>query len=94
MPSADEVEAVLNSPELLEDLAAVEHDRWSHWQRYMHDKGQATEDGGLLIPAELVGRWSAQMNTPYAELSEQEKESDRDQVRRYLPTIVAALTTV
>lgn len=94
MPSADEVEAVLNSPELLEELAAVEHDRWSHWQRYMHDKGQATEDGGLLIPAELVGRWSAQMNTPYAELSEQEKESDRDQVRRYLPTIVAALKTV
>lgn len=94
MLSADEVEAVLNSPKLLEELAAVEHDRWSHWQRYMHDKGQATEDGGLLIPAELVGRWSVQMNTPYAELSEQEKESDRDQVRRYLPTIVAALKAV
>lgn len=94
MASSDDVESVLNSPALLEDLAAIEHDRWSHWQRYVHDKCEATEDGGLLIPAQLVERWSVQMNTPYAELSEQEKESDRDQVRRYLPTIEAALRVI
>lgn len=94
MASSDDVESVLNSPALLEDLAAIEHDRWSHWQRYVHDKCEATEDGGLLIPAQLVERWSVQMNTPYAELSEHEKESDRDQVRRYLPTIEAALRVI
>jgi hypothetical protein len=32
-----------------------------------------------------------QMNTPYAQLSEKEKDSDREQVRRYLPIIVATL---
>jgi hypothetical protein len=31
-----------------------------------------------------VKRWSAQIETPYAELSQAERESDRDQVRRYL----------
>jgi hypothetical protein len=44
-----------------------------------------------VIPAELVARWEAQIKTPYAELSEQEQESDRDQVHGYLPTIINAL---
>lgn len=91
MPTADEVESVLNSPALLEELAAVEHERWSHWQRYMHSQCEATDDGGLLIPPALVEQWTTQLNTPYTALSEREKESDREQVRRYLPKIVSAL---
>jgi hypothetical protein len=31
------------------------------------------------------------MNTPYTQLSEKEKDSDREQVQRYLPIIAAAL---
>jgi hypothetical protein len=77
---------------LLERLAAIEHERWSHWQRYMHGKAERQPDGSLLLPAELVARWDAQMNTPYAALSEKMKESDRDQVKRYLPLIVATFT--
>jgi hypothetical protein len=38
-----------------------------------------------------VARWEQQMATPYADLSEPEKESDREQVRLYLPVIEAAL---
>jgi hypothetical protein len=72
---------------LMEKLADVEHERWSHWQRYMHSKCQRASDGSLVIPAHLVDRWESQMNTPYSALSEQEKESDREQVRRYLPII-------
>lgn len=49
------------------------------------------EDGSLLIPAQLVARWEAQMATPYAELTEPEKDSDREQVQRYLPTIIDSL---
>jgi hypothetical protein len=78
--------------QLLEKLAAVEHERWSHWQRYMHEKGKRQPDGSLLLPAELVARWNAQMNTPYAALTEEMKESDREQVRRYLPLIADTLT--
>jgi hypothetical protein len=75
----------------LERLAAVEHERWSHWQRYLHAQCGRNDDGSLTIPADLVSRWTAQMSTPYAELTEQDRESDREQVRRYLPVIQAMI---
>ena len=82
----------LQSDELLELLASIEHERWSHWQSYMHSKCIEGEDGSLTIPAELASQWSQQMSMPYAELSEKEKESDREQVRRYLPTLTAVVS--
>ncbi len=75
----------------METLAALEHERWSHWQRHLHSQCECRDDGSLTIPAELVSRWTEQMSKPYAKLSEDEKESDREQVRRYLPAIAAAL---
>ncbi len=72
---------------LVEQLAAIEHERWSHWQRYMHDKASRQEDGTLVIPADLVARWEKQIQTSYADLSADEKKSDREQVERYLPII-------
>jgi hypothetical protein len=78
--------------ELLEPLAAIEHERWSHWQRYLHGKCiPQGSDGALLIPAELVKRWERQLNTPYSALTDKEKESDREQVRTYLPVIAETL---
>ena len=84
------IEKLLGS--LLEQLAAVEHERWSHWQRYVHSKGVRQPDGSLLLPADLVSRWERQINTNYAELDEQEKASDREQVGKYLPIIASALS--
>lgn len=72
---------------LVDRLAAIEHERWSHWQRYMHGKAARQEDGSLLIPADLVARWEKQIATDYADLSAEEQESDREQVERYLPII-------
>jgi hypothetical protein len=86
-----ELPAPLQEQSLMETLAALEHERWSHWQRYLHSQCRRTDDGSLTIPAELVSRWAQQMSTPYAQLSESEKESDREQVRRYLPAIAEAL---
>lgn len=83
-------EQIING--LLEQLANIEHERWSHWQKYMHSKGVRQSDGSLLIPAELVEQWDRQIATPYAELSDVEKESDREQVQKYLPTIINALS--
>ena len=77
---------------LVENLAALEHERWAHWQRYVHDKGERRPDGSLVLPAELVRHWEKQIATGYVDLSEAEKTSDREQVRRYLPVIAAALT--
>ena len=85
-----EVEKALN--DLVDVLASIEHDRWSHWQRYMHRHGTKQADGALLIPGDLVSRWEKQIDTRYDALSEAEKESDRDQVRKYLPVIASALS--
>jgi len=41
---------------------------------------------------ELVAQWEKQLATPYSELSEKKKESDREQIRKYLPVIAEALS--
>lgn len=74
----------LEAATTLEVIAAVEHERWSHWQRYLHDQCSALEDGSLVIPSHLVKRWAKQMGTPYSQLSEEEKASDREQAREYV----------
>jgi hypothetical protein len=77
--------------ELVEALASIEHERWCHWQSFLHSKCVPRADGALLIPADLVKRWEKQIETPYSELTNKEKESDREQVRKYLPLIVGVL---
>ena len=50
--------------------------------------------GGLLedlAAIEQVTRWQKQIDTKYNELGEQEKESDREQVRKYVSVIASAL---
>lgn len=90
----DGVFAALDDDDLLEKLSAIEHTRWAHWQQYLHSKCERRPDGALVISAALADRWEAQIDTPYSELSEVEKESDREQVRRYLPVIASALNDV
>jgi hypothetical protein len=85
-----QVEEKLES--ILDTLAAIEHERWSHWQKFMHAQCESTTEGALLIPPSLVARWEKQASTDFEDLSEKEKESDRDQVRRYLPVLVETLS--
>ncbi len=75
--------------DMIDVLAAIEHERWSDWQRNVHAKCERLPDGSLRLPAEFVARWERQIATPYADLDEYEKESDRRQVRRYLPLFEA-----
>ena len=84
-----ETDSLKNAPDgLVHALAAIEHERWCHWQRYLHGRCIRRYDGALLIPADLVKRWEKQIETLYSELADEEKESDREQVRKYLPLIV------
>ena len=73
---------------LIEKLAAIEHERWAHWQSYLHSKCKENNDGSLTIPKELVERWNTQIETHYSDLTEEEKESDREQVMKYLHYIL------
>jgi hypothetical protein len=72
---------------LVEELAALEHQRWAHWQKYVHGHGERQPDGSVLLPASLVERWERQINTSYKDLAESEKNSDREQVRKYFPVL-------
>ena len=69
--------------ELIEKLADIEHQRWADWQKYLHSKCIKDEKGNLIISAEFVKHLERQIETPYSELFEKEKESDREQVMRY-----------
>ena len=73
--------------ELIEKLAAIEHKRWAHWQRYLHSQCLKNDDGSLTIPADLVKKWNKQIDTDYFNLTESEKDSDREQVLKYLPLL-------
>lgn len=71
---------------LRKQLAAIEHERWSDWQAWMHSilrrSGELTEGAD-----EILSRWDKQIRTPYAELSAKEQDSDMEQVDRYWPLI-------
>lgn len=57
-----------------EKLAEFVHQQWSEWMKYMFSKCGTNN----TIPDGYVERWKRQMNTEYINLSEEEKESDRD----------------
>jgi len=53
---------------LRELLANLEHRQWAHWTRYMLDN----------LTDENIARWKRQIATPYDQLTEKEKDSDRE----------------
>lgn len=69
----------------IEWLADKQHDIWAHWMRWMFDQGYELlgSPGAWVMPADKHERWDRQMWTDCAELSEQEKESDRKVVREF-----------
>lgn len=67
-----------------EQLAAYAHEAWAGWMRYLFSKSAENADGTVTIPAWAVERWQRQMNTPYIELPESEKTSDRAEAGKML----------
>jgi hypothetical protein len=78
----------INEKELFEKLADIEHQRWSSWQKYLHSKCIKNENGDLTIPCDYVNHLEKQINTPYCDLSEKEKDSDREEVMKYWDLII------
>lgn len=74
--------------ERVERLAAHCHEeQWAGWMEHLFSKCRSTdEDGGeaLVIPARAVERWKRQMNSPYRELPQEERESYRAEARGIL----------
>lgn len=76
--------------ELREKLAALAHEQWSGWMEHVFRRCEAMpgtitgEVAPVVIPLWAVENWGRQMLTPYAELSEEEKDSDRKEADRVL----------
>jgi hypothetical protein len=77
----------MTEQELIEQLSDAEHDSWARWMQYLFTRCIANPDKSATIPADLVERWMRQAYTIYDDLSEQEKQSDRDEVAHILPII-------
>ena len=74
--------------ELFEKLSALEHQRWSHWQKYLHSKCFRDEVGNLIIPETYVKNLERLINTDYKDLTGIEKNSDRNEVMKYWKLII------
>lgn len=61
-----------------ESLAENAHESWSGWIKWMLPRIFANDADVWLA------RWKRQMNTPYDQLSEEEKESDRIEADKIL----------
>ena len=87
---------VADSMSVRERLAEYAHEAWSGWMKYMFEHGgqiwlgiDAYPTRSWIMGSEKYDRWRRQMNTPYADLPESEKESDRaeaDKILRILET--------
>ena len=71
--------------ELIEYLAALEHERWSNWQAYVHNLCIKNEDGSLTIPKKYVYHWNWEIALKYKDLPDNIKESDRKEVYKIMP---------
>ena len=68
-----------------EKIANLCHEQWAGWMQYLFSKGEFMDkDGTWVMPAWAVERWQRQMNTPYEQLSEEEKNSDRTEADKFL----------
>lgn len=76
--------------ELREQLAALEHARWSSWMEWMFSQGTLNADGSWTMSALYYANLQRQVNTPYAFLSDLEKDSDRSEADKTLAIINAA----
>ncbi len=74
---------------MLNRIAAIQHQIWSHWMKYLFEVSVQNEDGSVTIPASKVNRWKRQMNANYDDLSDSEKLSDIEQAMKVIAEIDA-----
>lgn len=76
----------------LDEFAEAQHEIWSAWMRWQFSLCTENDDGSVIIPSEKVDRWFRQMNTKFADLSEEEKDSDRKVVIEYIAPVLFSKT--
>lgn len=74
----EEINEIKVQKDLYEELAALEHEQWVGWAKDIAD----TEK----INSERVERWK-KLFVPYSELSQEEKDKDREWVDKVMKII-------
>lgn len=80
--------APVDAEGMVERLAALCHEQWSGWMRYLFDRCDYSGKE-VTIPLVWFHRWQRQMKTDYADLPKNEKESDRVEAQRIIATLEA-----
>ena len=72
-----------------EALAEYAHEAWAGWMKYMDKKvlWELKESPNPKFPETWLERWARLMHTPYKDLTENEKASDREEADRMLKII-------
>ena len=65
--------------ELIEKLADLEHEQWMYWAKDILKTENITE--------ERAGRWKEESFKPYKDLTEEQKDMDREWARKVLEII-------
>lgn len=76
-----------NRDELRTALANYAHEAWSGWMRYLFTKGSWGGEGAFTIDPDMCARWTRQIDTPFFDLPEDEKQSDYDEVDKILALV-------
>jgi hypothetical protein len=69
---------------LKEIVADLVHTIWARWMIYLFEQCYIRGNGDCVIPEKFVKRWQRQIRTPYEDLPEFEKESDRKITEEYI----------
>ena len=75
----------MNDDELVEKLAELEHKRWSNWQTLCHKILRERCPSEAM--EKVLARWDKQIAMDYKDLSEREKEMDREEARKTLEVL-------
>ncbi len=82
----------MSDDELRETLAAYAHDAWARWMEHLFTKGAYIGYGFIIRDGSAI-RWKRQMRTLYADLPEDEKESDRREADKIIALLNASNET-
>jgi len=69
---------------IIEIMAALEHNRWSLWQKSLRDRGNTGDNGELVIPSDYAGQLRRMSSVTYDELTDGEKQFHRVSALEFL----------